>query len=207
MIAGIDEAGKGCVIGPLVIAGVACDCEDYLRSIGVRDSKKLSKKRREELAEKIREVAKVEVLKISAEDLNKLMEKKTLNEVLRDGYEEIIKRLKPSVAFIDSPDVNPERLASYLRSSTGIEIVAAHKADGKYPIVSSASIIAKVERDWEIEKLKQKFGDFGSGYASDPKTIAFLKNLKEWPFFVRIKWKTLKKINQSKLGDFFEEPE
>jgi ribonuclease HII len=207
MIAGIDEAGKGCVIGPLVIAGVACDCEDYLRSIGVRDSKKLSKKRREELAEKIREVAKVEVLKISAEDLNKLMEKKTLNEILRDGYEEIIKRLKPSVAFIDSPDVNPERLAGYLRSSTGIEIVAAHKADEKYPIVSSASIIAKVERDWEIEKLKQKFGDFGSGYASDPKTIAFLKNLKEWPFFVRIKWKTLKKINQSKLGDFFEEAE
>jgi ribonuclease HII len=207
MIAGIDEAGKGCVIGPLVIAGVACDCEDYLRSIGVRDSKKLSKKRREELAEKIREVAKVEVLKISAEDLNKLMEKKTLNEILRDGYEEIIKRLKPSVAFIDSPDVNPERLASYLRSSTGIEIVVAHRADEKYPIVSSASIIAKVERDWEIEKLKQKFGDFGSGYASDPKTIAFLKNLKEWPFFVRIKWKTLKKINQSKLGDFFEEPE
>jgi len=207
MIAGIDEAGKGCVIGPLVIAGVACDCEDYLRSIGVKDSKKLSKKRREKLAEKIREVAKVEVLKISAEDLNKLMEKKTLNEILRDGYEEIIKRLKPSVAFIDSPDVNPERLASYLKSSTGIEIVAAHKADEKYPIVSSASIIAKVERDWEIEKLKQKFGDFGSGYASDPKTIAFLKNLKEWPFFVRIKWKTLKKINQSKLGDFFEEPE
>ncbi len=207
MIAGIDEAGKGCVIGPLVIAGVACDCEDYLKSIGVRDSKKLSKKRREELAGKIREVAKVEVLKISAEDLNKLMEKKTLNEILRDGYEEIIKRLKPSVAFIDSPDVNPERLASYLRFSTGIEIVAAHKADEKYPIVSSASIIAKVERDWEIEKLKQKFGDFGSGYASDPKTIAFLKNLKEWPFFVRIKWKTLKKINQSKLGDFFEEPE
>ncbi|MEM0353542.1 MAG: ribonuclease HII, partial [Archaeoglobaceae archaeon] len=88
MKAGIDEAGKGCVIGPLVVAGVACDCEEYLRSIGVRDSKRLSQKKREELAEKIRKVAKVEVISLSAEELNELMEIKNLNEILRDLYAE-----------------------------------------------------------------------------------------------------------------------
>ncbi|MEM4472294.1 MAG: ribonuclease HII [Archaeoglobaceae archaeon] len=202
MIAGIDEAGKGCVIGPLVIAGVACDCEDYLRKIGVRDSKKLSKKKREELAEKIVAVAKVEVLKISAEELNELMERRTLNEILKDGYEAIIKRLKPSIVFLDSPDVKPERLASYLKSVTGVEVIAEHGADERYPIVSSASIIAKVEREREIERLKMEVGDFGSGYASDPKTIEFLKKQKEFPSFVRKKWKTLDKLRQRRLEDF-----
>uniref|UniRef100_A0A7J2TGQ5 Ribonuclease HII n=1 Tax=Archaeoglobus fulgidus TaxID=2234 RepID=A0A7J2TGQ5_ARCFL len=206
MIAGIDEAGKGCVIGPLVVAGVACDCEDYLRSIGVKDSKKLSKKRREELAERIRRVARVEVLKISAEELNSLMEEKNLNEILIDAYEEIIRKLKPSIAFIDSP-IKPEKLVSRLKSSTGVEIIAEYRADEKYVIVSSASIIAKVERDWEVEKLKEKFGDFGSGYASDARTIEYLKNLGEYPFFVRKKWKTLKKIGQKKLEDFFKKTE
>lgn len=205
MKVGIDEAGKGCVIGPLVIAGVACDKEDYLRSIGVRDSKKLSQKKREELAKKIREVAKVEVIKIPAEKLDEMMESKTINEILKESYAEIIRRLKPELAFVDSPDVKPKRLASQLKEITGIEIIAEHKADEKYPLVSSASIIAKVEREKEIESLKKSFGDFGSGYASDPKTIAYLKQLrelKEMPPFIRKKWRTIKLLSQTSLQDF-----
>lgn len=202
MRAGIDEAGKGCVIGPLVVAGVACDSEDYLKSIGVKDSKKLSQKRREELAEKIRKVAKVEVVKIPADKLDELMENKTINEILKESYAEIIRRLRPEVAFIDSPDVKPERLASQLKDMTGVEVVAEHRADEKYPLVSSASIIAKVEREKEIEILKCKCGDFGSGYASDPKTIAYLRQLKEIPPFVRKKWKTLERLSQKSLIDF-----
>ncbi|MEM3391312.1 MAG: ribonuclease HII, partial [Archaeoglobaceae archaeon] len=147
MKAGIDEAGKGCVIGPLVVAGVACDCEEYLRSIGVRDSKRLSQKKREELAEKIMKVAKVEVISLSAEELNELMEIKNLNEILRDLYAEIIVRLAPSFVYVDSPDVNPERFSKYLKDRTGVEVLAEHKADEKYVLVSSASIIAKVKRE------------------------------------------------------------
>ncbi|MEM2726944.1 MAG: ribonuclease HII [Archaeoglobaceae archaeon] len=202
MKAGIDEAGKGCVIGPLVVAGVACDREDYLRSIGVKDSKKLSQKRREELAEKIRKVAKIEVVKIPAEKLDEMMGSKTINEILKESYAEIIKRLNPKIAFVDSPDVKPERLAKQLKEMTGIEVVAEHKADEKYALVSSASIIAKVEREKEIEFLKQSCGDFGSGYTSDPKTIEYLKQLKEMPSFVRKKWKTIDKLRQRSLADF-----
>ncbi|MCQ4152765.1 MAG: ribonuclease HII [Archaeoglobi archaeon] len=202
MKAGIDEAGKGCVIGPLVVAGVACKSEDYLRSIGVKDSKKLSQKKREELAEKIRRVAKIEVIKIPADELDEMMECKTINEILKESYSEIIKRLKPEIALVDSPDVKPERLASQLREMTGVEVVAEHKADEKFPIVSSASIIAKVERDKEVEILRRKYGDFGSGYASDPKTIAYLKQLKEIPPFVRRKWKTVERLSQKSIEDF-----
>ncbi|MCX8172365.1 MAG: ribonuclease HII, partial [Archaeoglobaceae archaeon] len=121
MMAGIDEAGKGCVIGPLVIAGVASDNEQYFRAIGVKDSKKLSHKRREELAEKIVKVARVEVIKITAEKLDKLMESKTINEILKESYVELIRRLKPRLAIVDSPDVRPERLARELMEMTGVE--------------------------------------------------------------------------------------
>lgn len=202
MKAGIDEAGKGSVIGPLIVAGVACDCEEYLSNIGVRDSKKLSQKKREELAEKIREVAKVEVVKLSAEELNELMETKNLNEILRDAYVELITRLSPSFVYVDSSDVNPERLSKYLRDRTGIEVLAEHKADEKYVLVSSASIVAKVEREKEIEKLKEEIGDFGSGYPSDPKTISFLKEQKSLPSCVRKRWKTLKRLGQRELTEF-----
>jgi len=202
MKAGIDEAGKGCVIGPLVIACVACDSEEYLKSLGVRDSKKLSQKKREELAEKIRKVAKIEVLKIPAEILDELMEKKTINEILKEGYAELINRLKPDVVYVDSPDVKPERLASQLKEMTSVEVIAEHKADEKYPLVSSASIIAKVEREKEVEALKKIYGDFGSGYASDPRTVAFLRQLKELPPFVRKRWKTVERLSQRSLTDF-----
>jgi len=205
MKAGIDEAGKGCVIGPLVVAGVACSEEEKLREIGVKDSKKLSQNRRVELAEKIRGMCKAEVLKIFPEKLDEKMAVKTINEVLKDCYAEIISRLKPEIAYVDSPDVIPERLSVELEKLTGVKVLAEHKADEKYPLVAAASIIAKVERENEIEKLKKKFGEFGSGYASDPKTREALKN---WiasgkiPSCVRMRWKTVSNLKQRTLEEF-----
>lgn len=205
MKAGIDEAGKGCVIGPLVIAGVACECEEELKEMGVRDSKKLSQKRREELAAKIREVGRVEVVKISASRLDELMGSKTINEILKEFYAVIIRKLQPELAYVDSPDVIPERLSRELEGLTGVAVIAEHKADEKYPLVAAASIIAKVEREREIEKLRARFGDFGSGYASDPKTREFLRELisqGKIPSFVRKRWKTVSNLKQQTLEDF-----
>jgi ribonuclease HII len=205
MKAGIDEAGKGCVIGPLVVAGVACSDEDRLRKLGVKDSKKLSQGRREELAEEIRKICRTEVLKVSPENLDERMAAKTINEILKECYAEIILRLRPEIAYVDSPDVIPERLSRELEEITGLRVVAEHKADEKYPLVAAASIIAKVEREREIERLKEKFGDFGSGYASDPRTREVLK---EWiasgriPSCVRMRWKTVSNLRQKTLDDF-----
>ncbi len=208
-VAGVDEAGKGPVIGPMVVCGVCCD-EDKLvelEKIGVKDSKKLSPRRREELANKIMEIAEVYLIKIQPDKLDELMQKKTINNILTDSYAEIIKNLNPDIAYVDSPDVMPERLSNTLKSMTGKDVEAAHRADQLYPIVSAASIVAKVERDREIEKIKEIIGDFGSGYASDERTIRFLKDYfkkhGKFPPFVRKSWKTLSRIAQQSLDDFF----
>ena len=89
----------------------------------------------------------------------------------------IIDALKPDEAYVDAADVLEKRFGNHisecLRCKT--KIVSEHKADRTYPIVSAASIIAKVERDGEIAKLRVKYGDFGSGYLTDEKTMVFLK--------------------------------
>jgi ribonuclease HII len=206
-IAGIDEAGKGPVIGPMVICGVCCSEEELakLQKIGIKDSKKLSTKKREELAKKIRDVAKVYLIEIQPRELDKLMQSKTINDVLADSYAEIIKKLNPDVAFVDSFD-EPKRLSAFLSKRTGKDVRAAHRADELYPIVSAASIVAKVRRDREIEELKKIMGDFGSGYASDEKTIQFLRNYfrthRKCPPFVRKSWKTISKLSQQSLDEF-----
>jgi ribonuclease HII len=206
-IAGIDEAGKGCVIGPLVVAGVCLEQvnEGKLRKMGVRDSKKIPHQRRIELADKIRRVARVEVVKVDAEKLDEMMKHKTINEILKDCFAELILNLRPDVVFVDSPDVIPDRLATELEKITGCRVVAEHRADEKYIVVSAASIIAKVEREKEIEKIKEIAGDFGSGYASDPLTREFLRKLVsqgKLPGYVRKRWKTVSNLSQQSLEDF-----
>ena len=206
-IAGIDEAGKGCVIGPLVVAGVCVreNEEGKLRELGVRDSKKVPHQKRIEIANMIRRIARVEVVKVEAEELDERMKYKTINEILKDCFAEIISSLNPDIVFVDSPDVMPDRLSSELEKITGCRVVAEHRADEKYPVVSAASIIAKVEREREIAKLKEAVGDFGSGYASDPATREFLRRLiseGKVPSYVRKRWKTISNLSQQSLEDF-----
>ena len=207
-ICGVDEAGKGPVIGPLVIAGVCCgeDQITKLKELGIRDSKRLSPSKRKELAEKIKKLGQVKVRVISSEELNHLMEVRTINEILLDGFASVISSLKPDIAYVDCFDVNSERLSNGLKKLCGIEIVAEHSADSKYVIVAAASIIAKVARDEIIEEIKKEIGDFGSGYASDERTRKFIRDyMREkgnFPPHVRKKWKTLGKLSQMSFSDF-----
>lgn len=208
-IAGIDEAGKGPVIGPLVVGIFCCDRGELreLKKIGVKDSKKLSVKKREELAEKIKRVGEAKILKIQADELDELMGNKTINEILKDCYAKLIRKVDADLYILDSPDVIPERIAKELESLTNKKINAYHKADENHEVVAAASIIAKVERDREIEKIKKIIGDFGSGYASDNKTINFLKEyLKvhgKLPIHARKRWKTSFNLMQKNLDEFY----
>ncbi|MFP3945824.1 MAG: ribonuclease HII [Archaeoglobaceae archaeon] len=205
-VAGIDEAGKGPVIGPMIVCGVSMEDGEKLNRMGLKDSKKISAKKREELAKEIKKDSRIHIIKISPEQLDELMKEKTVNQILADCCVEIINALDAEMAYVDSADVNARRLQDQLESRTGKKVKAAHKADEIYPIVSAASIIAKVEREKEIENLKRDAGDFGSGYASDEKTIKFLRDYfqrhRKYPPFVRKKWKTLNRIQQQLLEDF-----
>jgi len=201
IIAGLDEAGRGPVIGPLVVAGFSCDT-DKLKDIKVRDSKTLRPNTRTMLFEKLKGVAdQIIIKKIEAYEIDSLRKRMTLNEIELNAFAEIINQIHCSKVYVDAVDVNEVRFGQHLMDLTTnkYEIVSKHKADSTYPIVSAASIIAKVTRDLEIEKLKNILGDFGSGYPSDPKTITFLKNYFKdhgsYPEHVRMSWKSITNLN------------
>jgi ribonuclease HII len=127
-----------------------------------------------------------------------------LNRLEAQTMAKVIDALKPDKAIVDASDVNEARYREHILESLSYkpEIISEHKADRNYPIVSAASIIAKVERDKAIAELTQKFGEIGCGYPTDPQTIAFLENwlrqYDEYPDFVRKSWKPAKKLRQEK---------
>lgn len=210
LIAGVDDAGRGSVIGPLVIAGVMTNEEHLskLAGIGVKDSKVLTPHRREVLAQEIRRIVvdyaiekltpkQIDDIVLNGRKLHKLnwLEAKTMAKV--------IQRLKPDKAYVDASDILEDRFGYDILDCLPIKIpiVSEHRADQTYPIVSAASIIAKVERDREIAELAKTYGDFGSGYPSDPRTIDFLRKCVAkggYPDSVRVSWKPAQKLRSDK---------
>ena len=210
MICGIDEAGRGPVIGALVIAGVKFENESELIDLNVRDSKKISPNVRKVLSIKIKEIATdYEILVIPARDIDDMRKVMTLNEIEVNAYIKIIKKLRPDICYVDSVDVNEQRFGRDIQSGISFktEIVSKHKADDIYPVVSAASILAKTKRDDEIEKIGKKLESrlnlpIGSGYPADPITIKFLKTwidrYKKLPPHTRHSWKTIQNILREK---------
>lgn len=189
-IAGIDEAGRGPLIGPLVICLASTNNSNKLIEIGVKDSKKISAKKRMYLYNQLLEFCSFYFIKIDAIDLDKEMEKMSLNEIEARAMAELMSVVKIKT-IIDLPDRYPKTFSERMKKYPDLEYLAEHKADDKYPIVSAASIAAKVNRDNFIEEIKNECKiDFGSGYPSDPKTKkAFLENHKSIEPFIRKKWK------------------
>ncbi len=212
LVCGVDEAGRGCVIGPLVVAGVLLKEENLqaLRQLGVKDSKLLTAKKRETLFPEILGLAESHhIIKLSPTEIDHVVDSgrklHKLNRLEAETMAQIINTLKPDEAYVDAADVLEERFKHHIqeRLTTNTVITSRHKADKIYPAVSAASIIAKVTRDKEIAALAAKYVDIGTGYLTDPKTKAFLKHwLKingEYPDFVRKSWKPAKKAkNENK---------
>ena len=205
MICGLDEAGRGPVLGPLVIAAVMIADDAPLKEMGVRDSKKLTPSRRAELEPLIRKVAVVDVEIIDARSIDARGEG-SLNDLELDHFATLTDRLRPSSVFADACDPSEaafhDKLAS--RLSYVPEMVCRHKADDLFPCVSAASIIAKVLRDRLVEEIGRELGeDVGSGYPADPTTRALLKRwIKEkgdFPPHTRKSWKTCQEIRSETL--------
>jgi len=207
LIAGVDDAGRGAVIGPLVVAGILVDEKglEKIMALGVRDSKTITPKRREYLAAEILKIVKdYHIVKLPPEDIDRVVEtgKKLhrLNRLEAKAMAKVLSHLKPDIAYIDASDVLPERFSRHIAEELPfkVKIVSEHKADKTYPVVSAASIIAKVERDRSISDLRKKYGEFGSGYASDRRTIEFLeewiKTHDDYPDFVRRSWAPAKRM-------------
>ncbi len=212
LIAGVDDAGRGPIIGPLVIAGVVVEERDVskLMLLGVKDSKMLSPRRREQLAVSIKELALRHCLEsLSPGEIDRVVETgrrlHRLNRLEAHAMAKVIEHLRPDVAYVDASDVLADRFKEHIAEKLAfrVKIVSEHKADVKYPVVSAASIIAKVERDKAIKELSDEYGDIGSGYVTDPKTVEFLRKWlathDSYPWFVRRSWKPAKGL-RSKFG-------
>ncbi len=185
---GIDDAGRGPVIGPMVLAGVLIKEENkaFLKKIGVRDSKKLSPQRREVLAEQIKEIAyNFEIVLIHPQEIDgRGTAGLNLNKIEAIKSALIINKLnikdEKIKVVIDCPSNNIKKWTDYLKRyiehPANLELAVEHKADVNHVSCSAASILAKTTRDAEVEKIKKQIGvDFGSGYPSDPITKKFLK--------------------------------
>jgi len=240
-VLGIDEAGRGCVIGPMVVGGVVVDERGWraLESLGVKDSKKLSPKRREELAPQIGEIAsgyelrlvkpaRIDEVSLNLLDIEEIVflvrkfspEKvffdvpthpggvvgfvRMVREGIRKAPKEEGQALEaPGLSSRTPPELSPKSLAlsstpRSLRLEEGNSaptLIGENHADERYPVVSAVSILAKVERDRIISELREEYGDFGSGYPSDPKTQRFLREwfekYRDFPPIVRRKWSTV----------------
>ena len=204
----MDEAGRGPVIGPMVICGVLAERTGIkqLKRMGVRDSKTLTHKGRVKLRKKIPSVVEeVYLIVVSSREIDKWVVKKQLNVLEGWKMAEIINALCPQIVFIDAPMKNTLKFKMLVAEKVNmdVDIIAENNADRNHTLVSAASIIAKVERDQIIKEYQKVYGHFGSGYPSDPKTIEFLLTYinkdKELPEIIRKSWKTLIKIKKRKL--------
>jgi len=219
---GLDEAGRGPVIGPLVLAGCLIDesKEEELKKLGVKDSKLLTPQKRDFLDKKIREIAETfEIIILYPKDIDgRNAEGTKLNELEAEGFSEIINRVNRGFANInviaDCPSRNPEAwkkfLSGLIEDTSNLKISCEHKADVNHLAVSAASILAKTIREKEMNSLKEIYGiEIGSGYCHDPATISFIEqNIEKYDGdgIFRKTWSTWKvafaKLSQKTLGDF-----
>lgn len=209
LLLGIDDSGRGPVIGPMILAGCFIDgkIEKEFRSLGVRDSKQLTPRRREFLAEEIRKKAKAfDVVIVFPEEIDKSKEEGIkLNELEAIMAAKIINNINKGKGKIkvvlDCPSTSIKKwddfLKMHIKNLSNLEIICEHKADKNHISVSAASILAKSEREKQMDKLKKKYGkEIGSGYTSDPKTQKFVaKNAKNHKGLFRKSWSTWKKAN------------
>ena len=189
-----------------------------LLTMGVKDSKLLSPEVRVQLAPRIRALAtKVSVAEVQPKEIDDVVlhggKLRKLNFLEAQLMAQVISELSPKEAYVDASDVNEQRYGETIReflpaALRGIKLVSEHHADRTYPVVSAASIIAKVRRDEAVEALRGEYGNFGSGYITDERTMTFLREWRrthaEYPPIVRLSWKTIKEIErdlgQSRLG-------
>ena len=210
---GVDEAGRGPAIGPLVVSALNIPERDrsVLRDLGVDDSKSMSKKNRNQLYKEILSHTKsldwtIGLVICDARRIDEWMDDGNLNslEVLLfseaiGGVAEPGENLE---IFLDACDVDADRFGRMVSKTLGdgwhdCKIYSEHKMDSRDEVVAAASIIAKVSRDSAMEELSHELNiDLGSGYPSDPKTKEALEVLCEKEVLadcIRRKWANVKR--------------
>jgi ribonuclease HII len=202
-VAGVDEAGRGAWIGPLVVAAVAVRADDVerLRAAGARDSKQLSPAARARVYDRIRTIGDCRSVALPPRAIDRSVARHGLNELEAGAFARLVRALGPTTAVLDACDADAARFGRRVGAlvGPGPRIVARHKADRDHPVVGAASIVAKVRRDRAIARLAARLGaDLGSGYPSDRRTVEFVRNSvapgARTPEWLRASWATTKRV-------------
>jgi len=214
-ILGVDDAGRGPIIGPMIIAGVLFDntCDEVLKKSGVKDSKQLLPNAREKLAKDIKTLAiAYETVKISPKEIDEaVLSGFNLNNLEANKMAYAINQLTAGLdknakitVYVDCPSVNiaawKSALLSYIERKD-MNFKVEHKCDVNHVECSAASIIAKVTRDEEMKKIRKQYDiECGSGYPADPACVEFLKTKKARELaekgLIRKSWQTWKNHHQ-----------
>jgi len=208
-ILGIDEAGRGCVLGPLVVGAFVIPpdrTDEALKAAGATDSKKISPKKRLAARDALRSLGQPDVRAISA----KAIDANNLNSLEEDAIIDLVRTWRPALVIMDAlghPRTLPALEERLRRAVSAYDLQPQWKiepkADWNYPVVGAASIFAKTHRDETLHSLFAQYGPLGSGYPSDPKTRSWLKawldSGRDWPPFVRTRWGTIQDLNQQTL--------
>ncbi len=198
-VLGLDEAGRGPMLGPMVLCGVYGSTSKLMK-LGVKDSKKLTAVHREELAARIKDEFEWKAVAVWPSEIDEAVERGRLNDLEARYFAQIIRDMGHSRAIVDCADVNEERFSRAISALSGCpDVLARHKADINHPAVSAASIIAKTTRDSILASIQAESGvAIGSGYPSDPVTVRYVTNHynehSTLPPFVRKSWEPVKRI-------------
>lgn len=214
-VLGLDEAGRGSVLGPLVIGAMVVPSHRIpeLRPLGVKDSKLLTRPQREELYGTLHALGRARTVHLEPREIDPRVARGEFNVLEAEVFAQLIASLTPDEVRLDACDPNASRFGQVVRrlAKTTVPVRSRHKADRDDPVVGAASILAKVERDRAIDRLALEIGQpIGSGYPGDPVTRRFLsgwidEHPRERPGWLRRSWRTTRKLLESKASHRLEE--
>jgi ribonuclease HII len=206
-IVGLDEAGRGSVLGPLVIGAFCCDAErePALAATGVKDSKQLTARQREEILPRLEGVGECRSVPLAPRTVDAYVDRGRLNQLELETFAALVRELRPAMAIVDACDPNAARFGRRLLALAGgpVRVVSAHRADEDFPVVSAASVVAKVARDREIARLRAETDEeIGSGYPSDPVTQRCVERHARAggtiPPWMRRSWETVQRVKRAR---------
>lgn len=207
-IVGVDEAGRGAWIGPLVVGAFAIS-EDRiadLRATGARDSKTVSPPERSRIHDLLPSLGVARSLELPPPEIDRHAARGHLNDLEARAFGELLQPFAPAVAYVDACDTNAARFGRRVSAvaGPGIRVIARHRADATYPVVGAASIVAKVRRDRAVRELGGRLGlEVGSGYPSDARTISAVRRLlppgSARPEWLRASWATTSRVLRDRV--------
>lgn len=202
-VVGVDEAGRGAWIGPLVVGavGVSRDGLGAVARTGARDSKTLTAPRREAILEALSRCATLRAVDASPAEVDRHVVDGRLNALEARLFGDLLRPFAPAEARVDACDANAQRFARSVARHAGpdVRVLARHHADATDPLVGAASIVAKVHRDRAVRVLAEELGEeIGSGYPSDPVTVRFVRRTvppgSALPPWLRRSWSTTRRV-------------